>query len=285
MRIQLPQMKGREDAGIVRPVRGQPTRNVNRRVKMAAGTGTKTAIPRYRAIAEELLNDIRRGRYPTGSALPTEVELCKRFDASRHTVREALRTITQKGLITRKPRAGSVVIASEQPTVFTHSVGSLNEWLSYPNDTFRDTLEAKEIVAGRELALLLKCAQGTRWFCISSIRRFHDIDIPLAWTDIYVEPKYAAVVKRRDHGRIPVHQQVEKMFGVVIERAQLEIFPSSVPPAMARHLRVAPGSPAMTIIRRYVGLKGDNFETTVTVHPENRYTFTMDLHRELKPFR
>jgi hypothetical protein len=41
----------------------------------------------------------------------------------------------------------------------------------------------------------------------------------------------------------------------------------------------------MTIIRRYIGPRGDNFETTVTIHPENRYTFTMDLHREFKPFR
>ena len=248
-------------------------------------TGEKRAAPRYRAIAEELLADIGRGRYPVGTSLPTEAELCERFDASRHTIREALRAITLRGLITRKPRAGSLVIAAEQPTVFTHSVGSLNEWLSYPNDTFRDTFAAKEIVAGRELALVLKCTQDTRWFRISSIRRFNDLDIPLAWTDIYVDPKYSAVVKRRDHGRIPVHQQVEKMFGVVIERAQLEIFPSSIPAHMARALKVAPKSPAMTIIRRYTALRGENFETTVTVHPENRYTFTMDLHRELKAFR
>lgn len=255
------------------------------RVSGSRRSEKKRPVPRYRAIAEALLKDIGRGRYPVGSALPTEIELCERFDASRHTVREALRAITQKGLITRKPRAGSVVIAAEQPTVFTHSVGSLNEWLSYPNDTFRDTFESREIVAGRELALVLKCSQDTRWFCISSIRRFNDLDIPLAWTDIYVDPKYAAVVKRRDHGRIPVHQQIEKMFGVVIERAQLEIFPSSIPARMASALKVAPHSPAMTIIRRYIGLRGDNFETTVTLHPENRYTFTMDLHRELKAFR
>lgn len=278
---------GRSNAGIVHPRSKRPRRSASPedRAFVSRRVAEKKTVPRYRVIAEELLADIGRGRYPLGSALPTEAELCKQYDASRHTVREALRALTLKGLITRKPRAGSVVIAAEQPTVFTHSVGSLNEWLSYPSDTFRDTLESKEIVAGRELALVLKCTQDTRWFCISSIRRFNDLDIPLAWTDIYVDPKYAAVVKRRDHGRIPVHQQIEKMFGVVIERAQLEIFPSSIPPPMARALKVAPNSPAMTIIRRYTGLRGDNFETTVTVHPENRYTFTMDLHRELKAFR
>jgi GntR family transcriptional regulator len=200
-------------------------------------------------------------------------------------VREALRTITQKGLITRRPHAGSMVVAAEQPTVFTHSVGSLIEWLRYPSDTYRETVAAGEVVAGRELAALLKCQPGARWYRISSVRRSDEIEMPLAWTDIYVEPRYAAVAKRKDHGRIAVHQQIEKMFGEVVERAQLEIFASSVPARLAPILKVRARSPALTVIRRYTGRRGDTFETTVTIHPESRYTFSMDLHRELKPAR
>src|SRR5260370_23272318 len=155
----------------------------------------------------------------------------------------------------------------------------------YRNGTCRDTSEEKEIVGGRELSILPKCFADTCWSCISSISRFHDLDMPLAWTDIYVDPKYASVVKRRDHGRTPVHQQIEKMFGVVIGRAQLEIFPSAVSPKHARALKFEPHSPAMTIIRRYIEPRGDNFEPTVTIHPANRHTFTMDLNPEFKLFR
>ena len=84
---------------------------------------------RYRDIAAELQKEIRLGATPVGELLPTETELMARFDASRQTVREALRIITEQGLIVRRAGLGSVVIAAEPPVLFTHSVKSLNEWL------------------------------------------------------------------------------------------------------------------------------------------------------------
>jgi GntR family transcriptional regulator len=240
-----------------------------------------SALPRYQDIAASLLRDIARGRYPVGRLLPTEVELCERFAASRHTVREALRIVTEKGLLVRRRGAGSVVIAAAPPNVFTHSVGSLEEWMRYPADTFRETVDAAEITADRKLAALLKCEPGKLWFRIRSVRRSIRIPEPLGWTEIYVLPKYAEVVKRSDHGRTPVHQQVERMFGEAIERAQLEIFASRIPAKLTRPLRVAAGTPALTVVRRYTGLKSGMFEVTVTIHPENRYTYSMELRRQL----
>ncbi|MGH8666569.1 MAG: GntR family transcriptional regulator, partial [Burkholderiales bacterium] len=58
--------------------------------------------PRYRVIAERLLAEIASGKHAVGTLLPTEIELCARFGASRYTVREALRVITEKGLVTRR---------------------------------------------------------------------------------------------------------------------------------------------------------------------------------------
>jgi len=239
--------------------------------------------PRYQEIAASLLRDIVRGRYPVGRLLPTEVELCESFAASRHTVREALRIVTEKGLLVRRRGAGSVVIAAAPPNAFTHSAGSLEDWMRYPTDTFREIVDTAEIAADRKLAALLKCEPGKRWFRIRSVRRSRAIPEPLGWTEIYVLPKYADVVKRSDHGRTPVHQQVDKMFGESIDHAQLEIFASRIPAKLARPLRVAAGTPALTVVRRYTGLKSGMFEVTVTIHPENRYTYSMELRRQLHP--
>src|SRR5258707_15639517 len=97
---------------------------------------------RYRDIAAELQKEIRLGATPVGQLLPTETELMVRFSASRQTVREALRIITEQGLIVRRAGLGSVVIAAEPPVLFTHSVKSLNEWLRYSNETYRQVVRA-----------------------------------------------------------------------------------------------------------------------------------------------
>ena len=236
-------------------------------------------LPRYRAVAAALTEEIRRGVYPPGGLLPTEIELGLRFAAGRHTVRDALRIVSEQGLIKRRAGLGSVVLASEPPAHFTHSVTSLAEWLRYPTDTWRETQRTAEVVADRDLAALLKCEVGKRWFRISSLRRGVGMARPLAWTEIYVLPKYAAVETRRDHGRTPVHQQVARMFGEPIEHAELDIFAAGLSADMADRLEAEPGSPALTVVRRYFGARSGLFEITVTTHPEGRYTYSMELSR------
>src|SRR5260370_18343193 len=111
------------------------------------------------------------------------------FSASRQTVREALRIITEQGLIVRRAGLGSVVIAAEPPVLFTHSVKSLTEWLRYSNETYRQVVRSGEITADRKLAALLKCEPGKHWFLIEAARPSAAVAPPLASTDIYVSRK------------------------------------------------------------------------------------------------
>lgn len=237
---------------------------------------------RYRDIATRLQKEIRLGNVAVGGLLPTETELMARYSASRQTVREALRILMDQGLIVRRAGLGSVVIAAEPPVLFTHSVKSLSEWLRYSNETYRDVVGSRELVADRKLAALLKCEPGKSWFLIEAVRRSDQFAAPLGWTEIYVLRKFAGVVKRSDHGRAPVHEQIAKMYGQTTEYAQMEIFVRGMPAAIAKALGVKSGSPALTVVRRYYGLREELFEVTITTHPEGRYTYTMDMQRSLR---
>ena len=243
----------------------------------------RNTLPQYQEIANTLIREITTGKHPVGRLLPTEAKFCERFSSGRHTVREAMRILADKGLIVRRPGAGTMVIAAELPGLFTHIVESMSQWLRYPSDTYRATVDSGEVVANQKLAALLKCEPEKAWYRISSVRHSSRMTDPLGWADIYVLPKYAAVAERSDHGSTPVHKQIEKMFGETVEHANLEISASAIPARMARALKVKSGSPALTVIRRYTGTRSGLFEITVSVHPENRYTYSMDLSRDLRP--
>jgi len=243
----------------------------------------KPRSTRYRDIATRLQKEIRLGNVAVGKLLPTETELMARYSASRQTVREALRILMEQGLIVRRAGLGSVVIAAEPPVLFTHSVKSLSEWLRYSNETYRDVVGSRELVADRKRAALLKCEPGKNWFLIEAVRRSDQFAAPLGWTEIYVLRKFADVVKRNDHGRTPVHEQIAKMYGQTTEYAQMEIFVRGMPAPIAKALGVKSGSPALTVVRRYYGAREELFEVTITTHPEGRYTYTMDMQRSLRP--
>jgi DNA-binding GntR family transcriptional regulator len=66
-------------------------------------------MSRYQQLADALATEIRVGRIGVGDLLPTEAELTRQFDVSRHTVREALRVLRSQGLITSRQGLGSRV--------------------------------------------------------------------------------------------------------------------------------------------------------------------------------
>jgi DNA-binding FadR family transcriptional regulator len=50
-------------------------------------------------VVHQMVNDIVRGVYTPGSALPPEAELCNRFAVSRTVIRESIKVIQEKGLV------------------------------------------------------------------------------------------------------------------------------------------------------------------------------------------
>jgi len=237
-------------------------------------------IPRYRQIATEILASITKDVYPVGSSLPTEAELCGEFSASRFTVREALRWLSEHGIIDRKRGAGTTVVAKSPSQAFVYRLSSVGEILKYPENTYRENLFTGNIHADPELASKLGCQVGTEWFRISGLRRSDAGSVPISWSDIYVAPEFAAHVNEEQQQRVPVYEQIEQATGTTIYDAEIKIHASAIDGKLAGMLEVAEGTPALSIVRRYFDDSGRNFETTITVHPEKRFEYSMRLHRD-----
>lgn len=60
---------------------------------------TSLATPLHVRVADELRDRIARGELARGTQLPSEAQLCQQFGASRGTIRTALATLRQQGLI------------------------------------------------------------------------------------------------------------------------------------------------------------------------------------------
>ncbi|MES2184844.1 MAG: GntR family transcriptional regulator [Pseudomonadota bacterium] len=242
----------------------------------------RTTLPLYRQVADILYERIRTGVYPLGEDLPTEVQLVAELKSSNHTVRHALRLLTERGLVVRRAGSGSRVIATQEHTVFSHSVGNLQQLLRYPPSTFREVLESEHIVADQATALLLRCDVGTPWFRIQYLRWAESGGKPICWTDVYLAPRYAGVIKLPHHGSIPVYDQLEQAYGERVERAQADIEARRVTPRQAQALQVPEETAAMVVTRRYSNSQGSVFEITVSTHPEGRFVYSLDFRREVK---
>jgi len=77
--------------------------------------------PMYRQVAEDLRRKIEGGELPEGGqlTLPTEIELMEQYDASRTTVRDAIKLLATRGLVETRPGQGTFVVEKINPFVTT----------------------------------------------------------------------------------------------------------------------------------------------------------------------
>jgi GntR family transcriptional regulator len=244
--------------------------------------GRVSGVTRYREIARQIAADIAAGRYPVGSLLPTEAEFSQRMEAGRHTVREALRMLSQDGWIVRRAGSGSTVVSNSQRQVFAHAVSNFDQWFNYPEGVLRQHLDHAMIEADSTLADRIGCQVGAPWLRISAVRTVADRVEPLCWVDLYLQPRFAAVLQSKDLDAQPVHEQVERLFDVQIAEVQVKVSASRVPLELATALHVEPDSPALLLQRRYLTAGGELLQATQTVHPENRYVYEMRFRREAR---
>ena len=77
------------------------------------------AQPMYQQIAEDLRKQIDGGALERGGQLPTELELRERYNASRNTIRDAIKRLISLGLVETRPGQGTFVTTKVDPFVTT----------------------------------------------------------------------------------------------------------------------------------------------------------------------
>ena len=111
----------------------------------------------FQNVVDQIQNAILEGKLKAGSKLPAERELKELFKTSRGTLREALRVLEQKGLITVKTgvNGGAVVEA-----LSTNQVSeSLDLLIRYQRVSLRDLAEFREGVEGIVAGLAVERAR------------------------------------------------------------------------------------------------------------------------------
>lgn len=77
--------------------------------------------PMYQQIADTIRRQIEDGELSRGAQLPTELELREKFNASRNTVRDAIKRLAALGLVETRPGQGTFVTQSMDPFITTLS--------------------------------------------------------------------------------------------------------------------------------------------------------------------
>lgn len=241
--------------------------------------------PRYTELAETLVQSIGNGTYPVGSHLPTEAELQRRHGMSRFTVRAALKQLQDQGLIRRRPRLGTEVIAERPTALYKETSNSIDELLAHGEEVWLEVDELKDLVVDRKLATYLGYETGTEVLRVSGVRHLMnqaETEGPLCAITVWLDARYEALRDRLHHMRGSIASLVEQEFAREIHEVYQTVEAGTLGAELATRLNAAEGSPALILHRRFWDGANELFEVSRTTFPASRFTFEMRFSRNLR---
>ena len=230
---------------------------------------------RWAEIATDLAEAIQARRYPVDSLLPSETALAATYGVSRFTVREALRRLSERGLISRRHGSGSRVVSSLPRPAYALAVDSESDVLRYAAATTIRVADSVREATGAQ-ADLLGLGNADDWMYLTGVRESRGKRIGAV--EVYLRREYRAVL---DELGSPVagaiYQHILSRYGLTLKRIEQTIGATILKPVQARRLRAETGEPALRIVRRFHTEEAALIEVSVSVHPASRFEYTLNI--------
>lgn len=233
-----------------------------------------SGVALWRRVADQIERGIAEGTYASGQKLPGEMEIAEAYRVNRHTVRRALATLAERGLVRAERGSGTYVEAPrlsyplKARTRFSENIGAGGR--EARAQLIGHTLED----ADRALAKRLDVKTGTALVRLETLRFADRTPISTATTWLQAErfPDAAAVYQRmRSMTRTLAH------FGVQdYRRATTRLTAAIVDATDAARLDLALGRPVLLVESTDADMNGRPLLTTRSRFAAERIEFVVD---------
>jgi len=182
--------------------------------RKSRGEGTPT--PLYQQIVQTLQSEIVLGKYPVGTALPSESTLMERFGVSRYTVRSAMRTLQDAGLVKSHQGLGTLVQRPGDGQRYVHQINTIRDLFPADAETRYDPVEGTLVELPPRAHYFPGLNQGLRWLRITGDRRKPGVDRPFNELEVYVASRFAGVARMIGTPTSSIYAMIEAIYGETI---------------------------------------------------------------------
>ncbi|MDT0263741.1 GntR family transcriptional regulator [Jatrophihabitans lederbergiae] len=231
-------------------------------------------IPYYVQICEFLRSRIKSGEWPRGAQIPTEAELCKAYDVSRITIRQAVALLERDGLLVRGRGRGTFV-REPSLTAAPRSVSSFStELRDLGMKAGSRILETGTVAAAPEMAAEMDLEVGSELISLRRLRTADDRVIGVQDT-LLVASRFAGLLDVL-HDGTSLYEVMQDYYGVLATGATEVFGVTGVKREDAKLLDCKVGQPAFEVTRVTFDDHGV-FERTHSVLHGDRYQIKIAL--------
>ena len=219
--------------------------------------------------------DILTGRLLPGSRLAPERELGTRLGVARNTLRRALSTLAEKGLIQARGRGGWIVVGAAV-TERIEGPPSFTEWAArHGYVVTSDVIVARARAATTGEAADLRIVASSKVFELERVRFIEGVPISLDRSVLH--PRLIPALKGVDFANRSLYGTVRERAGVIPTRAEVVVRAIPATERAASLLTVKEGDPLLELDEMTFDQYDEPFETARLVNRGDRYGFATTL--------
>lgn len=233
--------------------------------------------PLYYQLRSILEAKIRSQELKEKERLPSEAELCRQFNVSRITVRQALSELLRAGLIYRDRGKGTFITEGaglRRPVL----KGSIEDLMVSARGTRIKALSYGEINTPRELSKTLRIGKSEKAYRLEILRQ--TASGPQGYSLIYFPPNLGEMISIDEiKESTEIISLVEDKLGIKAQGAHQTIDVGVADKHLARHLSVKRETPLLVISRQYYTRKGSLMFLAKTYFRPDRFRYEIELAR------
>jgi GntR family transcriptional regulator len=235
-------------------------------------------VPLHVQVKQALKDQILHGTWKPGDLVPGDLELCREFEVSRTTVRQALAELAHDGLVVRERGRGTFVAP---PKLTERAVERLSGFfedmvtLGYP--PVSQVLKQRVAPASQQVAARLELKTGARIVEIERLRFVQEE--PVVLTTTYLPHKLCPGLEVADLTRRSLYEFLETECGLALARGRRTIEAVAADARQARLLRTHKGAPLVLLESVSYLADGRPIEYYLALHRGDRSRFEVELVR------
>jgi GntR family transcriptional regulator len=205
--------------------------------------------PLYQQIKELLTQSLQHGEWHPGETIPSEIDLAARFQVSQGTVRKAIDELAAENILVRRQGKGTFVATHTEETASIFRFLRIRRCDGREEMPESRLLEVRRGKATAEVARALQMKPGEA--VVVLIRVLDYSGEPIIFDEITLPSVlFKGLTKAKiDDYLGSMYSLFETQFGVRMIRADERLRAIAADAEVARELRVAPGTPLLSVER------------------------------------
>ena len=256
------------------------------RARTGAGASHGPLPPLYYRVFKTLEQRVRDGQYSRGDRVPSEDQLCREFNASRITIREAVRRLVDLGLVVRRRGSGTFVSdreggKAEVPIRFT---AALEDLFAQVETVQTKAAQVTEQIPPLDVAHLLGLKEREPVSVVRRIRAYQGQVFALTMN--YLPLSLGVRVREGDLYGYPLLRVLEEKLKIRFRSADQTIEARTADDEVAAALGVRFGDPVL-YVQRLMFTEGRNpLEVVRSFYRGDIYRYQVRMARSRRaPFR